>query len=635
MNKAEIIRKISKKAGVPDTEAKRFFELFLKDASEILKPGESLDVGGIGIFQLRVGQIENRSSQNKGEEYIYSDLIVYMNKDENLSEGKEIIFNVPSGIEKEYQPVDSYFSLSIGKPVVPLKGVKETEFFIPPSGTELRSLLESKSEKLISEAERTGGGKETETIHFNDDEAARADSDQNKTDEVDIQAENRVPNRSDFLKTREFENLSWDFGENLSDEIEEESLLDFESGEEESVPEEAAKDYKPVQESTTESSPEFEEEDGDEVKEEDIFEEVIDEDADEAVYYEDDEEERPDSIREKEEAEPEGEAAGEYEAGRAGYDTPVNQFDEERTGEKDIEQGKAEEDSMPEQEETDEPEESKVRPETEEPSLKNFQRVRSLTREFTTTEFDDIEEPGEEEKPKRVTEVRGGYQKVRRTTAEFNFDLSGIQGLDEIDEEPPVKQKKSLRDYQGYRKRSSVPSLIIAFGAIIIIAGIIFLYFKLRSENSEITENTPGKAGQTTTIDRNYDVPVTYPYDKSGENKTSDNGTASNKPSKNEAELKTAENTNTAKADLSEIREPVNARRIGNYIYQYPEGVVVQVSSWKSKTIALSEVKKYREAGYKAFAERSEIQGMGLYYRVRVGYFNSLEEAENFVNGNH
>ncbi len=143
------------------------------------------------------------------------------------------------------------------------------------------------------------------------------------------------------------------------------------------------------------------------------------------------------------------------------------------------------------------------------------------------------------------------------------------------------------------------------------------------------------KTGQTRTIERNYDVPVTYPYDKSDENKPSENGTVETQQGKNQAEMNTSENTNTAKPDLSEIRESVNAQRIGNYIYQYPEGVVVQVSSWKSKTIALNEVQKYRDAGYSAFAEKAEIRGMGLYYRVRVGYFSSLKEAENFVNGNH
>jgi len=90
---------------------------------------------------------------------------------------------------------------------------------------------------------------------------------------------------------------------------------------------------------------------------------------------------------------------------------------------------------------------------------------------------------------------------------------------------------------------------------------------------------------------------------------------------------------NNAEQDLTEVREPVNAERIGNYIYQYPEGIVVQTSSWKSKTIALDQGKKYRDTGYTAFVEKSDIPGMGLYYRVRVGYFKSLSEAENFVNG--
>ena len=63
--------------------------------------------------------------------------------------------------------------------------------------------------------------------------------------------------------------------------------------------------------------------------------------------------------------------------------------------------------------------------------------------------------------------------------------------------------------------------------------------------------------------------------------------------------------------------------------------MVVQVSSWKSKTIALKEVEKYRKAGFNAFAELSEIPGKGNYYRVRVGYFKSLDEAKKFASGNY
>ncbi len=319
----------------------------------------------------------------------------------------------------------------------------------------------------------------------------------------------------------------------------------------------------------------------------------------------------------------------------AGYEEPVEKWQKEKgvtEEENELAAPKSEssrESTAPE--ETSEPERETNKPENEEPVIKNFQRVRSLTKEFTSTEFDNIPDT-EEDRPKRITEVRGGYQKVRRTTAEFNFDLSGIKGLDEIDE----GDEKVVRNYKGYRKRSSVPTLIAAFAVVIALAGIIFLYFTLKSAGSEVTGGTSaGKTEQTTTIDRNYDVPVTYPYNKSDENNPAANGTVEDQPGKNQEESKTADNTGAVKPDIAVIREPVNAQRIGNYIYQYPEGIVAQVSSWKSQSVALSEVQKYRDAGYTAFAEKAEIQSMGLYYRVRVGYFKSLEEAENFVNGNH
>ena len=42
MTKAELIRKIAKHAGVPDSEAKIFFELLLKKSSDLLKAGEAI-----------------------------------------------------------------------------------------------------------------------------------------------------------------------------------------------------------------------------------------------------------------------------------------------------------------------------------------------------------------------------------------------------------------------------------------------------------------------------------------------------------------------------------------------------------------------------------------------------------------
>ena len=52
MTKAELIRKLAKKAGIPDSEAKVFFEIFLRKASEILKLGEAIKLKNFGYFQF-------------------------------------------------------------------------------------------------------------------------------------------------------------------------------------------------------------------------------------------------------------------------------------------------------------------------------------------------------------------------------------------------------------------------------------------------------------------------------------------------------------------------------------------------------------------------------------------------------
>ncbi len=627
MNKAEIIRKIAKKSGVPDIEAKKLFEIFLKNISDTLKPGESIKIPGVGLFQLRVGQIENTAG-HKEQNFIYSDLIVFIDEGEsNLTEGEEIIFNVPSGITEEYQPADSHFSLSVGKPIIPLKGVKANEFFIPPSGTELRSLIESKVSRLLEEGERVEGGKETETILLKskDEKTERKSFDSYKTGKGKSSVateENEVPSRSDFLKTREFEDLSWDFGENLSEDIEEESILDFDKKrlDDDEIRKDEQKWINEVEEvdDDFDSVPEFEEENSDNTEEE-IYENLAEADTDENINANDLlEKERSAEIINSDENE-ESEQISESEIAIDEESIGTESTDEEETAinQKDSEQ---------------------------EPVLNNFQRVASLTKEFNTTEFEQDDNDEAEEQPRRITEVRGGFQKVRRTTAEFDFDLSGIKGLDEIDEsEKPKKRKKSNRsdgskkDYKGYKKNSYLPSYIIGFVVLLALIGIIFLYLKLKQANHEMeAKKQAGNSTQTKVIDRNYDVPVTYPYNSSTDKKPSEKSASTNDEAgvKDNKQQAPGSTINETKSGVPEVRTAVDAERVADFIFKYPEGLMVQVSSWKSKSIAIKEVNKYRSSGYSAFAEASSISGKGIYYRVRVGYFNSLDEAKKFANDN-
>ena len=55
-----------------------------------------------------------------------------------------------------------------------------------------------------------------------------------------------------------------------------------------------------------------------------------------------------------------------------------------------------------------------------------------------------------------------------------------------------------------------------------------------------------------------------------------------------------------------------------------------QVSSWRNKSKAESEVAKLKSESHNAFITDGYIKG-ATWYRVRIGYFNSLEETEEYM----
>ncbi len=55
-----------------------------------------------------------------------------------------------------------------------------------------------------------------------------------------------------------------------------------------------------------------------------------------------------------------------------------------------------------------------------------------------------------------------------------------------------------------------------------------------------------------------------------------------------------------------------------------------QISSWKNKSKAESEVARLKSEGHNAFIAEGYVKG-ATRYRVRIGYFNSLEETEEYM----
>jgi cell division protein FtsN len=55
-----------------------------------------------------------------------------------------------------------------------------------------------------------------------------------------------------------------------------------------------------------------------------------------------------------------------------------------------------------------------------------------------------------------------------------------------------------------------------------------------------------------------------------------------------------------------------------------------QISSWKNKAKAESEVKRLKSQGHNVFIAEGIVRG-STWYRVRIGYFNSIEETEAYM----
>lgn len=79
-------------------------------------------------------------------------------------------------------------------------------------------------------------------------------------------------------------------------------------------------------------------------------------------------------------------------------------------------------------------------------------------------------------------------------------------------------------------------------------------------------------------------------------------------------------------------RKLTNDMQVSPQIYSDGTNFTVQVSSWKSTTIAENEVAKLKKLGYDAFIFQVFLESKNsTWNRVRIGYFNSMKEAQDFL----
>ncbi|WP_337865823.1 SPOR domain-containing protein [Ignavibacterium sp.] len=659
MTRAELIRKIAKKSGIPDSDIKLFFEILLKRLSAQLKEGQAAHIKEFGYFFLLKGKI-NQSRLNFIEDNIpdtFIDFILFsLNKDLKSSIEEGLIFNVPTIDDDDFHAIDTYFSLSIGKPLISVRGTSSDEFYVPTGGYELRRLIESKVEKIISEVEIISAYENNPPQIILTSQAFNSNRISLEMTEPELKLDEEIPDS--FLETGEvkkeetlrIQHVAWDFGIDLSKEIEEETILDFEENNQAEKSDVASEQM--IDKTEEQIIPE---------EVENTVEEIISEELPNISdqFYSSDEL----KITEQSEL------------------NSVNDVekivDEQSDEQSDIieikdDQGKEtiEENEIPLQIETENVLSEKVEIEfepleegIEEPTPKLFEEVKpeELHKDTIEEGFEEVESPLPEidfDKQKSKAKISDKFVVVNEPKEEIpEEELPSLTVEESKNFEPEFDESKELKKvreelYSYQPKKSKVPLLIVLFGSIIII-GMLYFYIT-QIKNVAVKKTEPKlvlKTDDASLVERDFSVPVSYPYPKKETEETKsitqiDSQKVETKvfdSSSEQIEEKISEPKDIAankETEPTKTQQPVktistqppveNYERVAPNIFKYKDYYVVQVAAFRSNSIAENEAAKFRNKGYSAFVEKAEIQGMGVWFRVRIGNFSTLTEAQEF-----
>jgi len=673
MTKAELIRKVAKNVGVPDTDAKIFFELFLKRISAVVEIGQSIFVKDFGYFHLIKGSIKKPVigfKNNEATEEAVEFVLFSEDKDLRKSDTKGQVFNIPFFDEEDYHPIDSAFSLSIGKPLIPLRGVPFDNIYMPTSGYEHRRLIESKVEKIIAASKIEESEENFPTLvidarSYNSnqvqlqwDDKSRLDTmvKQSSDDELSTDIKSEL---SEYEKqAKELKNIAWDFGEYLSQQIEAESILDI--ADERINMDLTPKSISKIVDDASVKKNKLEETDG--VKNElmaenklaeqsEIVQEIILDKASEKLNELLESENEPTEIYEEEIFEKNVVEK---------YEDDIEEIKGEVVIEDTLEEEKSEliENLSLEDEISDEEfwkSTSKYfepyKPGIDKKVEEEFEEIKSNFGNLGVFDSKEIEQKVEEEiKDESISDiVIEGDSILEENTIEL--ENVGQENIKENKIELDKADEFRTEYFEPVKKKNLVPFIVFPL-LVIGISLALYWYLEFYKKNEVTLKPTQIslKSNNAKIVQRNFDIPVTYPYLP----KVSETSISETVPSKNEDQgLADSKNVVENQPEISDVKKvekeipkqkvaenkkPVipasKSLNVGNNIYKYGNYFVVQVAAFRSSSISENEAGKYRNKGFNAFVEAAEIPGRGTWYRVRVGNFNSKEGAQIFSNKN-
>ncbi|MEG8990226.1 SPOR domain-containing protein [Ignavibacteria bacterium 4148-Me] len=631
MTKSELQTKVAEVLGVSVSEKELAYDIFISRIADLLAPDLTIKIPGLGFFQLKKTQSGEVSSE-----------IIFSTLDEVIEgEPKHLFLSLELPEEKKAELTtkkdeisDDIFSIGVGKPYIPLSDKLEDN--AEASYIFLRKSIEERVNELISEAEHLPN------FNFMEEnnkilEEQKDVSAQQKLSELtsDLEFEKSIPiENEDFIANHIAKTLLdiEKFDEKISDKNESSSEL---------TPTELLEDYKPQENLDMEKPEEIESKEDDEPKEIEIElgKHRRDNKADRLNIVEDDSWIRSEiNIEDKNKEQEDNFEHEKKEESYLGLKKKVPEKIEWNWGDElreELESYNKDFENGSEVEEDFDFYENKS-------SIKNekVDDILKTTKPLSSKLFEELEKTIKKEIEETTKELIYSENQYSRKKYEFieadenQFDRKEISRTHTYDDE-----RKYISQEYGYKNDNKTfgKTFLILFFSFVVIAGmIVYLLLpnkKLGTKNPNLDEGL-----NLDTSENREQVIASLPQEQTVIPEESDFPRVPVLPSvkKSEQKLEKPKEEIIKPSDETLYRNILNDTRINRTIYFDGKTYNVQVSSWRNKLKAEQEVKRLRREGYDAFVLIANLpEKGGLWYRVRIGSFKSLEEAKEFSSKNN
>lgn len=226
MTKSEVIKKTTRLAGIPETEAKRFFEMLLEKVYSRLKKNNIIRIDEIGEFRLGMFENDSQSTDQFETEFILLNPVISENKfvlqsQYNTDKIEPLLFQIPKSHVIEENLIDRHFSLSIDKPVIPLGEFNRDDlYYIPTTGYSYIKTLENEAQKILDTKGKIEilPDEEEELVMPSSDEWQVVSKKRDNPFKKEYQLEELEDIFANELIEESDENIPWNFGEIVFDE---------------------------------------------------------------------------------------------------------------------------------------------------------------------------------------------------------------------------------------------------------------------------------------------------------------------------------------------------------------------------------------------------------------------------------